>query len=1141
VKSIHLGSRNSSFTKNIEVVAGHLISGKVVKTDGTPLKNELWVAFNPISFTLPEDEWLGAPAAPDGGGFQTVAPSGTYWIGINESQDGSFSDFLVVDLTSKDVVDLVITLKKGNPIPYEPPEATKISIGLADNLGEADVVGQSGSVIPNAIVLLVNLNSYHQSHSISANDGSFNARIYAPPGSAIMVKHGPPGERWRDLDVGLSEGINPFPGTIINVPYSQASVPPLTSFSSVGAVDFLIDDPNSTINSVGSAWAMNGTIGPVSGSSNYSPGESFQIDGKIRLYSQAINASTDTSAISIDGWLDLMMLFDGDGNPYAVPNNFMSTMLTPSGFPIQRNEKPIIRMDLHFSVGNFIFIGGNAIEGDFNVIGNIPSDVQPGIYRPMISFDFSGVPSSTEWLAANVTQFTYGSREALLPPINIGGAGQAKLIWRILMDDFTQGTRGAGAQEDRSKFELSSQIATQGAPFHIPPVDERTGKVIEYRIEPFLPMISFTDRRMPSPPLIPFDLPGGELCVTIKDPNNKINDLGCESFSQSFNRTKTTRAGKDLNSGTVQLEDVYSLSVPSDRFWVTFDQYGHHIVTMTGTVSDLWGNSYTGGGTYDLWVAHTLDMDPGVMPGTPFAVGDAVNPAVHIYPQVPADVNLQVTLYPDSDPAKKVVKTVSGKANRFGYFNSSSSPIIMDKPGEYRVDLTATYLSQSGEMYMGAMTWGGVVMTQPNQADLIAHGRRGMDSLEYIPNHWFVVNRDLDIPEGSIAHLLNPYFNGDIIWSGAVGGFFGDALVMGSSVQDTIGTIETAIQSRVDRVHPDTYSPGSMSERFNAGEIPLFSSTLSGIPVQIAPKNDIDQIAYSYRTSQRPGVRVREIVAEDGQSGGYWRLNTLYDDQLGVGVEGDSPNDFKFQYVGVVYGDLQSGHREYLGQGSGWVFIDIDTDPLGNRVMPPFSGPGNGGWTTEGGPIMSLKGEEIHLFIHPTGVRPGDVLQVGDTFHFAGHILPTLNSKVQVVVNAPGGTQRTINGQGNSIGYFYDPSENFVVNEPGLWSVDVNVWHDGQCSGGSTIPPYPSGNILGSENGRYWFYVVPESSSQLNIFTPSPGFLSFKNGISPITISGNVPNNLSEATVTYTKHPQTGFTELHLILRRCTMISPTLT
>ena len=418
-------------------------------------------------------------------------------------------------------------------------------------------------------------------------------------------------------------------------------------------------------------------------------------------------------------------------------------------------------------------------------------------------------------------------------------------------------------------------------------------------------------------------------------------------------------------------------------------------------------------------------------------------------------------------------------------------------------------------MYMGAMTWGGVVMTPENQANLIAHGRRGLDSLPHIPNHWFVNSRDLNIPDGAISHSFNPYFNGDIYWSRMSDGpYGGDSLLLGASVQDTVGVIEAAVRARADRVHPELASPGSLSERFDAGEIPLFTSTRSGRPVQVVPE-DVDQIAYSYRYSQRPGVRVREVVAEDGQTGGYWRLDTLYDDQLGVGVQGDQPNDFKFQYVGTVYRDLEAGINQYGGQGSLWIFIP-DDDPTGSRVMPPFAGPGNGGWTTEGGPILTLKGEDVHMFILPTGTRPGAVLEVGDTFRFAGHIAPTLDSQVAVTVTAPSETQYLVGGQANRVGYFYDPDDDFVVDEPGLWSVDVRVWHDGQCSGGATIPPYPSGDVLGSEDGRYWFYVVPGDAPRLDVSSPSPGFLSFDGEITPITIAGSVPAGLSGATVDYT-------------------------
>jgi hypothetical protein len=184
--------------------------------------------------------------------------------------------------------------------------------------------------------------------------------------------------------------------------------------------------------------------------------------------------------------------------------------------------------------------------------------------------------------------------------------------------------------------------------------------------------------------------------------------------------------------------------------------------------------------------------------------------------------------------------------------------------------------------------------------------------------------------------------------------------------------------------------------------------------------------------------------------------------------------------------------------------------------MPPFAGPGNGGWTTEGGPILTLKGEDVHIFILPTGTRPGAVLETGDTFHFAGHIMPTLDSQVEVSITSPSRTQFTSGGQANRVGYYYEPTDDFTVNEPGVWSVDVRVWHDGQCSGGATISPYPSGDVLGSDDGRFYFYVIPQNSDRLGVTSPSPGFLTFRDHVTPITISGPVPEDLREVTLDYT-------------------------
>jgi len=1039
--------------------------------------------------------------------------STTHFLGMDV---GGWSTPVFVDIDSDNDLDLFIGDEEG-------------TLTFVENTGSATSPGWASPVHPYAGL---NLGSHSAPSFLDVDeDGDLDMLVGLESGSLAYVRNTGTvnSPAWK-----LVSTVHP------DIDVGEYATPAAADVDGDGSADLLIGDVDGGLN----LYLYDGPGTPPAAGETYAPGDLFQIEGTVRLYSPAITTTTDVGAISVNGWLGaLRMLFDQHGQPVAAENYFMSSLLTPTGFPIQRVERPDEPLDIGFTATNLRYLGGHTIAGDFTVGGQLPDDLLPGIYRPVIRLDFTGVPTSTTWLAANVVRHTFEPHEAPLPPIRveqIGGLSREtardsrpRLVWQLLMDDFVQGTRGTGARQDRGTFELASQIVSQGAPYYTPPLDVRTGRPITYRLEPFLPMISFTDRRMPTPPLIPFDLPGGQLHVEIQEPGGTVRDLGSEPFAQSFNRTKTTRAGNDLNGGTVQLEDVYSLKAASDRFRVTFDQYGHHVITMTGAISDVWGNSYTGGGTYDVWIAHPLDIDPGVLPGTPLAVGDAFNPAIQFSPRVPADVNLTLTLYPDSDPAQVIIHTLSGRANLYGHFapayQSTHSPVTVTHPGEYRLDLTATYTDANGALYVGAMTWGGVVMTPRSEADLIAHGRRGLDSLTYIPNHWFVSSRDLTIPKGAISHSLNPYYNGDIYWSRmSDNAYGGDSLILGASVQDTVGTVEAAVQARANRAYPPLSSPGDLGERFSKGEIPLFISTRSGRPAQLVLRQvggavpddvdqigDVDQIAYSYRSSQRPGVRVRELVAEDGQSGGYWRLDTLYDDQLGVGVQGDQPNDFKFQYVGAVYRDLDSGHNEYLGQGSGWIFIP-DEDPAGSRVMPPFAGPGNGGWTIEGGPILTLKGEQIHIFILPTGTRPGAVLQTGDVFRFGGHVMPALDSRVAVTVTAPGGQRHLGGGRANHVGYFYDPDDDFIVDEAGLWAVDVRVWHDGQCSGGTTVPPYPSGDVLGSEDGRYWFYVVPANSPRLDVSSPASGILSFGDEVKPIAITGSVPAGLSGATVDYT-------------------------
>ena len=916
-------------------------------------------------------------------------------------------------------------------IPSDPPVASKIHFGPLSDLGESAVTGDPGAVLPSANVLLINLETTHQDFVMSEPDGSFSAKIFSPPGSNIMVKHGPDHKVWTNTAEGAVEpGYAIFPSTTIYRPFENTSDPDSLSFASAGAMDIVDTLPSS----VGAAWSMTGTVSPVS---DLHPGDMITVEAAIRLYSQAITATTDVSTITLQldpepAWL---MLYDEVADPLPYMNQAGSNRLTPSGFPILDSTRPEIRGLLDWDPVNWQYKGGHIIEGALTISMTLNSEMPAGVYRPILSLDIDGVPTGSGWRAALVSwlaglrSFRNDSSGVALPPLEVQPPASAaatgtevahgrRLIWYLGMNNPSLGSRGTGAFQDREIFQPASFVTTQGAPYILPPLDPQTGEAAVYRLEPQLPMISYGRGPAPGPPLIPFDLPGGQLCLVIHEPDGQQSDLGCDIFAQSRSGDPSTALGEKLNLGSIEVSEYYGLRAASDQFAISFAKTGYHQIEMTGWLDDVWGNHYEGGGVYEVWVAHPLDIDPGILPGTPLAVGDAINAAVQLNPRLPAHITLVIRHFPYSDPGLMQSYLIEGRANRFGAFMPKGPPITLDEPGEYRLELFAEYVDpENGEMYAAAANWGGVVMTPPEAAQLVGHGRRGSDNFTDIPDKWFLFcDQNLEPPllADGTPHLYNPYLNGDMLWSyelsvNEIDGCRGDALMMNASVQDMVGTVEAAISERFERSFHSLAPPGTFEKRVQVGSLPLFSSTSSGRPASIFPE-EIDQIAYAYFSSQRPGVRVRETVSEEPQGSGYWRLNSMYDNQPGVGVEGDLPNDFKFQYVGVVYRDILSGVSEYLGQGSGWVHLPY-SDTVGSRVMPPFSGPGNGGWTTDGGPIMTLKGQDIHMFIMPTGVRPGSVMQVGERFDFGGHLMPTLDSRVLVTVTAPSRVTPTLAAQ----------------------------------------------------------------------------------------------------------------------------------
>ena len=262
-------------------------------------------------------------------------------------------------------------------------------------------------------------------------------------------------------------------------------------------------------------------------------------------------------------------------------------------------------------------------------------------------------------------------------------------------------------------------------------------------------------------PRIPFRFPSGNLTATIRQPDGTERILGSAPFVQSRVKSLVDDEGNLLDSGGGHIHHVYQLTTLDSRFEVTFAQDGLHVITVEGTIDDIWGNTWIGGGTYEVHVGRVLALDTAVLPGTHFEVGDGFNPGLVVSPPVIAEVEVWIQHVPHSDLSQLQERVIRGRTNRFGYFQPAGNTLVFEQPGEYRVDITAQGRDVQGQLWMGSRTWGGVVA--PIDPLIVAHGRRGIDSQETIGPQWFS-RTQLGIPVGVPGHVHIPFQSGDVQW-----------------------------------------------------------------------------------------------------------------------------------------------------------------------------------------------------------------------------------------------------------------------------------------------------------------------------------------------------------------------------------------
>ena len=945
-------------------------------------------------------------------------------------------------------------------------DPAKIDFGPDDLAGYLVISGSQGAASSAMALSILNLQTGHFTWGSSLADGSFELLLNGQPGSEYAIYQRSAVDYWKNYQLGV--------GTTVKAPFDSTKRENFSTEHSISNAGF---SPNNFVD----AKLFGGRVGGIAqyrGEFDFaqiSAGSSGEFTGIVDVVGPSLDDVTISWGTSS---LFLEKIVSAEGWVVAANPENSSNFMTVSGLPI--NGEPEVNRT---RIGNVTYseieqVSPNLWRAKFSANYDIPAQLSKGRYqihlKSAISSNVSSKTVFSHHFAADPSTSVLDGR---IGEFEIGDTSETKIDIALLVNEYSNGSRGVVPENRAGEFGITPGIITNTHKFIIDNSMPGRKEAASYNLEPFIPLVSWTTKGHQVPLPIKFKFPSGRLEMTIVDPTGRASNVGPRPFRGTYMNEPFMLNNTGGGMGGAAPQQYMKLTTLTDDFDYNFSEYGEYKVSLSGTVLDMDGREYSLNGDFSILRAEPLDLEHGVMPGTPFEIGDHFSPQLIIQPGVPAKVEITVAHYPNSDPTLVETTKFSGFANRFGYYDGGNQEYKFDKPGEYRVDVLASHQDKNSVVWAASRTWGGIVESEEGNLEM-----RGVKGTEAYTNYrqWFVFDsRPLGVGESN-THIAPPYQTGDVSW------MLAEELDRSNSAMTAFYTIFDKNGEFKDRVS-DRLSIYSGLDLDNTG-LPFVSTTdlktATGSPINpfFELEDSDDHWAYYYNASERPGVSAREHIGQLSTRDNYWRFSDTYNHQLGNGFQGDNPNDFKFVFGGGVYRMPKANENYYLAYGSLWTHLPAD-DETGGRIMPPFQGASGG---PSGGPLMTLLGEEVDIFFHPTGVRPGSILEVGNVAAFAGHVAPTLPSEVSIVVTTPSNEIKTIEGTANKIGYFYEPETNFEVTEPGVYDVNITVTHRGMTSAGLVESPYPVGGILSKDIHSYEFYAVTKESEEAELATPLP-------------------------------------------------------
>ncbi len=761
-------------------------------------------------------------------------------------------------------------------------------------------------------------------------------------------------------------------------------------------------------------WSGDVRVSPAA----WKPGDTVTIDSTLSVSQQHIRTLSSALNMKADSFVLLITAertFDAAGRIHFPTDQFMSTLITPTGLPIEGGAQGAVttRFGGAFKTPLDQFVKAPAAalglmpDGGkvyLHASAQLPSDLPPGIYRLRLDY---GLAQGTRYISLNgdgfaAMPFFRGQQPqsyTFSPPIQAASAPvQPRIPWVLLYNYNSNGYKGVIANEDKPYFAISPRVLIHDDVI-LPRYDAASGRALSYSLEP-----TFVADTYDACWNIPWDYASGEIDVDVTGPDGAEYSLGRYPFARQNGSGPTT--GKSALTA-----------------WVP-PSYGQFTVKATGSIRDIYGNRYEGGGTYKFWIAKRMTLATATFQGMPYPVGSFYGRDLGFAPSVPADVKVTATLYPGSDPAKAITAMWGGKANAGGVFGAlqGNKSLPFTAPGEYAAQVIATYTDANGDLWVSSMKHAGVVF-DPN-GPIVARGKKLAINGAYR-------ERGNTQEEGYVetatdtAHLIHlnfPYNPGDV-------------LLIASDGQGANKIIPTLTYESKD-------SPGRNDSQWNGiGSSNLQLKTSNGYSPHMFPEF-ITEWGYYYGSAARPGFVGRFVVGETLVRAPYWSVSpNSFGGQINAHSNGDVPGDI-YRLLGGVVLRRKGMEPTYAGYIASAFMLPQGTG--NNRVIEPGSEL-----------LTGSTGQRSRVFI--VGPRPGMTYPVGTTFGVGLQIDPIVPTNIAFTMNYPDGRKLSTSGVSDIYGSF-SGKDKFLLDVPGVYTYTI----DGNWNGNPAIMPGlpPSGGDI---------------------------------------------------------------------------------